>query len=97
MTKNCFYITKDCIGVLKDFDEKTVDISILPEDGHRFRLYDDDNVLYFEGVFYGDCDSEAGFVPLDWAMNDSGCTSIQYLRENKWETLQEKINGKVII
>lgn len=55
---------------------------------HRFELYDDDAVLYFEGRSSDDSSLEA-FQPLDWAMSDSGCTEIRYLnpKTRKWETL----------
>ena len=42
---------------------------------HRFRLYDDDNELYFEGV----STSDSSFAPLDsYGMPGFGCTSIRY-------------------
>lgn len=67
-------ITKDHIG---DLDEKTRvgygnykgepnNLSI------RFKLYDDDGELCYEGR----C-SEEDFAPLDWAMNDAGCTEMK--------------------
>jgi len=42
----------------------------------RFRLYDDDDYLYYQGYFYDDefCDNQQSL--LDWAMRDSGCTKI---------------------
>lgn len=54
---------------------------------HRFRLFDDDGYLYFEGRS-DDCDSEEAFAPLDWAMGDSGCVRIDYLGEDgEWREL----------
>lgn len=53
---------------------------------YRFRLYDDDGVLYFEGAS-SDRDSERAFDPLDWAQQDSGCTEIRYLIGVDWKTL----------
>ena len=52
---------------------------------HHFRLYDDDDILYYEG--YSNDDNS--FLPLEWAMYDSGCTRIDYLnpKTNKYETL----------
>jgi len=43
----------------------------------RFKLYDDDNELYYSGYFYDDesCDNQDEL--LSWAMNDSGCTLIK--------------------
>lgn len=53
----------------------------------RFRLYDDDGIMYYEGRS-DDRDSEAAFLPLDWAMAHAGCTRIDYLQDNgAWETL----------
>lgn len=53
----------------------------------RFRLFDDDGVLCYEGVS-NDSESEAGFDPLDdYGTPNVGCTYIQYLRGGKWETL----------
>lgn len=56
--------------------------------GKKFRLYDDDGELHFSGRYLGS-DSEDMFAPLDWAMADSGCTSICYLNDEtgNWEQL----------
>lgn len=54
---------------------------------YQFRLYDDDNNLYFSGIST-DRDSEAAFEPLDHCMGAYGCTEIQYLQDDgDWETL----------
>lgn len=54
---------------------------------YRFRLYDDDGNLNFEGIA-SECGTEAAFEPLDWAMADVGSTRIDYLQPNgKWEAL----------
>lgn len=57
----------------------------------RFRLLDDDGNVYYVGKC-GDLDNascEAAFGPLDWAMNDSGCTEMQYRKNTneEWKTL----------
>ncbi|MDR9847060.1 hypothetical protein [Herbaspirillum huttiense] len=57
----------------------------------EFRLFDDDGELYYEGKC-GDldkADQERAFEPLDWAMNDSGCTRMDYRKvgEREWKTL----------
>lgn len=54
----------------------------------RFRLYDDDNVLYYEGRMNpAMLDDEAlAFEPLDWASAHAGCTRLEVCRE-RWETL----------
>ena len=43
----------------------------------RFKLYDDDNVLYYSGYFFDDemCDNQDDL--LTWGRNDSGCTLIK--------------------
>jgi hypothetical protein len=54
---------------------------------YRFKLYDDDGVLYYEGRS-DDRDSQRAFDPLDWADAYAGCTRIDYLRDGgKWEAL----------
>ena len=72
-------ITKDLIGTdqVKDVDGK------LP---CHFRLKDDDGQIYYHGET-NDMDSERAFIPLDWAMGYAGCTSIEYLRNGRWEVL----------
>ena len=56
----------------------------------KFRLYDDDNILYFEGympLHY--LESEKIFDPLDYARDSWGTTRIDYLNPNtgEWETV----------
>jgi len=57
----------------------------------KFKLYDDDDVIYFSGRMTeerfngheGEC-----FDPLDWAMDYAGCTYLEYEREDgTWEIL----------
>ncbi len=82
-----FTITKDIIGD-GDFDGKMFgDKEYLKAEKakHKFRIYDDDDELYYEGVSgNSSCDN-----PLMWAMGNDGCTWMEYLNEktNKWETL----------
>lgn len=54
--------------------------------GKLFRMYDDDNILYYTGFYVGDGD---GFEPLDdFGMPGAGCTAIKYKQPSgKWETL----------
>ena len=50
-----------------------------------FRMFDDDGVLYYEGVMSDDCE---GFEPLDdFGMPNAGCTEIRLLEDGKWVTL----------
>lgn len=85
-------ITKDCITTKEDIEQGskccvgignyTGDPKDLP---YKFRLYDDDGNLYYEGRS-NDRSTEEAFEPLNWAEADSGCTFIQYLQD-RWETL----------
>ncbi len=51
---------------------------------HRFKMYDDDGELYYEGL---SSDKDV-FNPLDdFGMPNAGCTEIKYLTDGKWETL----------
>ncbi len=69
--------SKDCPPP-KEWKEK------LPD---RFRLYDDDGNLSYEGRF--DSNDEYPFDVLDWAANDAGCTTLKYQEDGKgkWEIL----------
>lgn len=51
----------------------------------RFRLYDDDNVICYEGFLVGDDE----FAPLDqFGEPNAGCTRIDIMSPaGKWETL----------
>lgn len=53
---------------------------------HRFRLYDDDGELYFEGRSMTN-DDAAAFTPLDVTEGAYGCTEIRYLYGDVWEQL----------
>lgn len=74
-------ITKDHID---DGDSKGVEgprdaSDDVVENASRFSIYDDDDILYYEGIIYGDYD---GFEPLDdFGTPNAGATQI-------------KINGK---
>lgn len=52
--------------------------------GRRFKMYDDDGNLYFEGYA-----AEESFEPLDYATPRWGCTYICYLNTDngEWEML----------
>lgn len=57
-------------------------------EGKKFRMLDDDRVVYYEGVLVGDDD----FAPLDdFGAPNAGCVDIQYycncLGGMKWESL----------
>ncbi len=51
---------------------------------HKFRMYDDDGELYYEGL----SSVKDVFQPLDdFGTPNAGCTEIKYLTDGKWETL----------
>jgi len=53
----------------------------------KFRMYDDDGELYYEGVS-SDNETEDAFLPLDdFGMPNAGCTDIKYLTGGHWESL----------
>ena len=62
-------------------------------EGEKFRMYDDDGELYYEGriVFHPDYEApDMQFEPLDdFGMPNAGCTTIKYRNRNtgKWEVL----------
>jgi len=61
-----------------DHLEKTKGSHPPPEHTILFKLYDDDNVLYFTGKMSKQLyDSHMILDPLDWAMNHSGCTGMK--------------------
>jgi hypothetical protein len=53
----------------------------------EFRLFDDDDILYFTGYMTQKLFDDDPFTPLDWAMDDSGCTSMKIKENGSWETL----------
>ena len=60
---------------------------LLGGEGKKFRMLDGDGIVYFEGLFIGDENTDE-FEPLDdYGTPDSGCTDIQYFENGKWETL----------
>lgn len=52
---------------------------------YRFRCCDDDGVTYFWGV----CNKNDSFAPLDWVGDVYGCTYIEYFNDvsQEWEML----------
>ena len=89
--------------ITKDHTEKQGDKASLvgkiytTEDEHlninkteKFRLYDGDNHLYYEGfAFIDEAHDETGFEPLDWGTAYAGCTHIEYWNEKHrcWDVL----------
>lgn len=55
--------------------------------GVKYRLLDDDGMVYFEGFLITD-DTESLFAPLDNHGEAYGCTEIQVLnKDKKWESV----------
>jgi hypothetical protein len=82
MTNYNWTITKDIIGNGDDdatrgpgscnMSKKEI---VAHPDGQRFRMRDDDNELYYEGILVGG----NGFEPLDdFGTPNAGCTSIEF-------------------
>lgn len=65
----------------------TFDWEANPTAGEEFKMYDDDNELYYTGRLVGD--DVAGFEPLDdYGMPNAGCTGIKYKsKDGVWEYL----------
>ena len=59
---------------------------------HKFRLYDDDGTLCFEGVYdkatIDDNNPDEEFDPLEWAMGDAGCTYMTYWSKKDLDWVQ---------
>lgn len=79
-----FVITKIVENSLKD-DELIKRHLSLKTDKHKFpfRMYDDDQELYFEGF----SKVNNSFDPLDEFGNSAGCTEIHYLEKGKFVRL----------
>ena len=87
LTRNkSWFITKD-LGVCNDCENATPEQieEIKKTHPHKFRMYDDDGELYYEG--YSNDDSS--FDPLDdFGMPNAGCADIRYKnKNNEFETL----------
>ena len=57
---------------------------------YPFRLYDDDDNLYFSGVStvpFSEMSSDYAFTPLDQYGAAYGCTYMEVLEDNKWSQL----------
>lgn len=66
-----FRITKDHIGAGREGVEGQTRIADEVEGSYRFRLYDDDGELYYEGIAtsWNDCE-----LAHDFGRIDAGCT-----------------------
>jgi len=50
----------------------------------RFKLYDGDDELYYEGWLFNDTGCFVQQFVLRWAEADSSCTTIEVLLDGKW-------------
>lgn len=65
------------VGVTGPWDVSQDQIINLSENGRAFKMYDDDDILYYEGKFFGPDELED--QPLyDFGMPNAGCTKIEY-------------------
>lgn len=56
--------------------------------GRKFRMYDDDGELYYEGRILTQSDGDELFGPLeDYGTPNAGATEIRYLHGREWRTL----------
>lgn len=93
MAKYGWIIDKDIIS-FGDHTGTTGPRNISPEHqemlknggGKKFKMYDDDGELYYEGRIVGEYSE---FEPLDdFGMPNAGCTDIQYKNEKgEWESV----------
>jgi hypothetical protein len=51
----------------------------------KFRLYDDDGILYYEGRLIDDEWGDSQDWALEWGKYDAGCTTIKVLIGRKWK------------
>lgn len=61
-----------------------------PKAGKKFKMYDDDGELYYEGriLYADDADGDVEFRPLDdFGMPGAGCTEIRYWLNGAYRTL----------
>jgi len=73
---------RDTVGVGNCGRSREERLAAAPALPLMFRLLDDDGNVYYGGQADAD-----GFAPLDWAQCYAGCTSIQFKRGERWETL----------
>jgi hypothetical protein len=93
------HINNESVGVYGPRDCPFADAEEIKKKGKRFRMFDDDGNLYYEGRFLElpedqktpDHEFVNGFEPLeDYGTPNAGCTSIQYWESGKgggWKTL----------
>lgn len=58
---------------------------IFPKEKTRFRLLDDDDIVYFSGWLLNDDWAGVQQTVLSWATWYAGCTTIEVRVDGKWE------------
>lgn len=81
MNKPNWFVTRNFLDYKNHNQSRITDE--VKDQWHKFRLYDDDGELYFEGW----SNNDSSFAPLNWALNNYGCTEIKYLNKGRWSTL----------
>jgi len=97
MSRYGWMITRDAIGD-PDHDDRgacgpgglddATERRLNAGEGERFRMFDDDGHLYYEGLLIGA--NASGFEPLDdFGTPNAGCTEIRYPnpKTGAWDTL----------
>lgn len=51
---------------------------------HRFKMYDDDGILYYEGWLHDDDEGLNQLAALNYGMGDAGCTTIKVFVNGEW-------------
>lgn len=65
-------------------DELSAEEMLDTMDRTEFKLYDDDNELYYTGWLKDDDEALVQQFVLAWAMADSGCTTIKVKVDGEW-------------
>lgn len=90
--KKLYVITKWCKSITDDGKDLYTHKKLDTENIVKFRLLDDDGIIYAYGIMDKDRflydENVEGFEPLDRYMYDYGCTEIQYMNDDGiYETL----------
>lgn len=85
MPKTVFCITKWTKHITDNGKAKFTMIEPAGDMVHKFRLKDDDNIIYA----YGFSNSDSSFAPMDAYQDSYGVTSIEYYDKDKkeWQVL----------
>jgi len=77
------FISKDLLSPKNEVFIENEKRKITEKYKYKFRLYDGDGILYFEGI----SKVNQTFEPLDDFGEAYGCTEIRYLEKNKYISL----------